>query len=193
MNELEAIAAAREILQDSCGLVSDEHGRDTATRFLSMLQDMTACKDSSGEHIASCIKWKDFESDIDQLIMVERIPFVSVCNHHVVPFVGYAHIGYIPDGWIAGLSKFGRVVKHFSRQLQVQERLTEQVHDFITDQLNPLGVAVTLRAEHMCMTLRGVQMPGAYTTTSKMSGVFNDHDRTAKAEFLSYVNGNGHR
>lgn len=171
-------------------------GKETPKRFLAMLGEMTCCTPTNDfeedvKHEIECIKWKDFPAASDQMIIVRDIPVVSVCNHHVVPFVGKAHIGYIPDKTVAGLSKFARVVRHFSRQLQVQERLTEQIHAFINEQLSPQGIAVVIHAEHMCMTLRGVQAPGTYTTTSKLSGAFMDHNRTAKAEFMHFINGKG--
>ena len=183
----------REMLQHYAGLdLTDDHGKETPKRFLSMLDELTSCKSAGNEHIEQCIKWKVFESDADQMIIVERIPFHSVCNHHVIPFIGEAHIAYVPTGEVAGLSKFARVVRHFARQLQVQERMTQQIHKFLDLNLNTKGIGVIVRAEHMCMTLRGIQVPGTYTTTAQMSGVFGDHDRTAKMEFLSYVNGRGH-
>jgi GTP cyclohydrolase I len=179
--------SAEQILTTFAGLNNDEHGSETPRRFLNMLDELTACKD----HEASdCTKWKDFPSDgYDEMIVIEKIPFVSVCNHHVIPFMGYAHVGYVPGDTMAGLSKFARTVQHFARQLQVQERLTKQVADCLEGKLSPRGVVVVLKAEHLCMTIRGVQAPGAITTTSAVRGVFADHDRTAKAEFMSFING----
>jgi GTP cyclohydrolase I len=184
---------ADELLRTYTGLAPDEHGQDTPRRFLNMLSELTSCKDSIAPrtHLDRCIKWKMFEASTDEMITVEAIPFVSVCNHHVIPFIGRAHIAYVPKDYMAGLSKFARTVQHFARQLQVQERMTKQIADFLEEQLKPRGLGVIVRAEHMCMTIRGVQAPGAYTTTSAMRGVFADHTRTAKAEFLSFVNGNG--
>lgn len=183
---------ASSVLEKFAGLeISSPHGTDTPRRFLQMLDELTACKDGSDEHLTDCIKWKDFPSECDEMIIVEAIPFVSVCNHHVIPFRGEAHIAYVPDKRMAGLSKFGRVVQHFGRRLQVQERLTAQIAGFLMDTLDPKGVGVIVRAEHMCMTIRGLRAPGTYTTTNVMWGVFKDHTRTAKAEFLSFVNGNG--
>jgi GTP cyclohydrolase I len=184
-------SATLGLLQNFAGLKYDEHGKDTPKRFLSMLDELTQCRDNSDEHRDTCIKWKAFPSESDEMIIVEAIPFVSVCNHHVVPFIGVAHIAYVPDTVMAGLSKFGRVVQHFARQLQVQERLTKQVADYLEGALHPRGIGVIIRAEHMCMTIRGLRAPGTYTTTSSMRGVFADHDRTAKVEFLAFVNGNG--
>lgn len=172
---------AEDILRIHTGLdMTSDHGRDTPKRFVTMLDELTQCKDCNGD----CMKWKVFKEDVDQMVVLNRIPFASVCNHHVVPFVGHAWIGYVPDGKVAGLSKFARVVHHFARRLQVQERLTEQVADFLNEQLHPKGVIVVMEAEHLCMTIRGVQTPGTTTRTVETIGVFADHSRTAKHEFL---------
>lgn len=175
-------AAATVLLRHVAGLdVNDEHGKDTPARFVAMLKELTTPTD---------IKWKTFpNSGMDEMVIVRDIPFVSLCNHHVIPFIGVAHIGYIPDKLIAGLSKFARVVQHFAERLQVQERLTIQVADYLEENLKPLGVAVMIEAEHMCMTIRGVHAPGTKTITSVMRGRFAEHDRTAKAEFLARLNG----
>lgn len=189
--------AARIVLEGCAGLRSDEHGENTPMRFIEMLQELTACAPTGDEHRDSlhnkgCIKWKDFASaGMQDMITIRKIPFSSLCNHHVVPFTGFAHIAYVPQDKMAGLSKFARVVQHFARQLQVQERLTAQIADYLEAMLSPKGVGVIMSAEHMCMTIRGVQAPGTFTTTSVMRGVFSKHDRTAKAEFLSMVNSHG--
>jgi GTP cyclohydrolase IA len=172
---------AEELLQIHAGLdVTSPHGRDTPKRFVNMLDELTECKDCNGE----CMKWKAFEEDVDQMIVVNRIPFSSVCNHHVVPFVGFAWIGYVPDGKVAGLSKFARVTRHFAHKLQVQENLTREIAAFLETQLRPKGVMVVLEAEHLCMTIRGSQTPGTITRTVETRGVFADHTKTAKHEFL---------
>jgi GTP cyclohydrolase IA len=120
----------------------------------------------------------------DELIVARSIPFHSLCMHHLLPFHGIAHVGYLPDERILGLSKLGRVVEYFSRDLQIQERLTTQVADWLEDQLRPKGVGVVLEAEHMCMSLRGVQKLGAKTVTSAMRGLIRNDPRT-RQEFLS--------
>lgn len=175
---------ANYLLTHAAGLnVEDPHGVDTPRRFVEMLRELTTPKP---------IKWRIFNNEgNDEMIVVRDIPFTSLCNHHVVPFVGMAHIGYVPQDRIAGLSKFARVVKHFASRLQVQEALTREIADFLEMQLQPRGVAVALEAEHMCMTIRGVQVPGTKTSTTVVRGVFADHDRTAKSEFLARING-GH-
>jgi GTP cyclohydrolase I len=120
----------------------------------------------------------------DELVLVRDIPFHSLCEHHVLPFSGVAHIGYLPDDRILGLSKFARVVTYFSRDLQVQERLTRQVADWLQSRLAPRGVGVVLEAEHSCMSLRGVGVSGSRTITSALHGAIRD-DARSRAEFLA--------
>ena len=120
----------------------------------------------------------------DELIVARNIPVRSLCEHHVLPFVGTAHVGYLPGERILGLSKLARVVEHFARRPQVQERLTTQVSTWLRDQLGAVGVGVVIEAEHLCMTLRGVQAPGTSTVTSSLLGVLRDDYRT-RAEFLA--------
>jgi GTP cyclohydrolase I len=180
----EAPGCAEDLLAVHAGLdMTSEHGKETPRRFLGMLGDLTSHKNCD----ESCIKWKTFDGDVDEMIVVKQIPFQSVCNHHVIPFVGHAWVGYVPQARIVGLSKFARVVEHFSRRLQVQERLTQQVHNYIHLNLHTRGIIVRMEAEHMCMTIRGAQAPGVTTVTTKCSGVFADHARTAKMEFLEAI------
>src|SRR5262245_39676264 len=120
----------------------------------------------------------------DELIIARSIPFHSLCMHHLLPFHGFAHVGYLPAERILGLSKLGRVVEDLSPHLQIQERLTTQVADWLEEELQPKGVAVVLEAEHMCMSLRGVQKLGAKTVTSAMRGILREDART-RDEFLS--------
>lgn len=181
------VESMRDLLQAYAGIADDEHGNKTPLRFLTMLDELTRCKDDSDEHIKSCIKWSDFPAESRDMIMLESITFTSLCNHHLATFQGVAHIAYIPEKAIAGLSKLARVVRHFARQAQVQERLTKEIGDFLEKVLEPQGVAVILRAEHSCMSVRGVQAHGVITTTSTMRGHFADHTRTAKAEFLQMI------
>jgi GTP cyclohydrolase IA len=124
----------------------------------------------------------------DELIVARTIPFHSLCRHHMLPFYGVAHVGYLPGERIVGLSKLARVVEHFARDLQVQERLTTQVADWLQDELEPRGVGVVLEAEHLCMSLRGVQKPGARTVTSALRGMIRDDART-RGEFLALTTG----
>ena len=119
----------------------------------------------------------------DEIVVVRDIPFYSLCEHHLLPFVGKAHIAYLPNEKILGLSKFARLVEWYSRRLQVQEKLTKQVADHLYETLNPRGVAVVMEAEHLCMTMRGVERPGTTTRTSVMRGAFRDQPE-ARAEAL---------
>jgi GTP cyclohydrolase IA len=124
------------------------------------------------------------EEGYDELVLVRDIPFQSLCMHHLLPFHGVAHVAYLPDERILGLSKLARVVEHFSRDLQLQERLTTQVAAWLQEQLRPKGVGVVIQAEHLCMSLRGVLKPGAFTVTSALHGLVRDDPRT-REEFLS--------
>jgi GTP cyclohydrolase I len=120
----------------------------------------------------------------DELVLARDIPFSSLCEHHLLPFSGVAHVGYLPADRIVGLSKLARVVEHFSHRLQVQERLTVQIGDWLSDRLAPKGVGVVLEAEHLCMSLRGVQAGGARTVTSSLHGLLRD-DARSRSEFLA--------
>ncbi len=127
-----------------------------------------------------------FNEKYKQMVLVKDIEFYSMCEHHVLPFYGKAHVAYIPNGRITGLSKIARVVECFARRLQVQERLTVQIRDCIQEALNPLGVAVVIEASHMCMQMRGVEKLGSATTTSAFTGVFLKDTRT-REEFLTLI------
>lgn len=124
------------------------------------------------------------EEGYDELVVARAIPFASLCEHHLLPFFGVAHVGYLPDERLVGLSKLARVVDHFSRRLQVQERLTAQVAGFLQHSLHPKGVGVVLEAEHLCMSLRGVRAEGSRTVTSALKGIVRDDQRT-RSEFLA--------
>ncbi len=126
-----------------------------------------------------------FHEDVSEMIVVKNIELYSMCEHHMLPFFGKAHIAYIPNGWITGLSKIARVVDVFSKRLQVQERLTTQILDAIKDSLDPLGVAVVIEAEHLCMMMRGVQKQNSVTTTSAFYGEFEK--QTTRNEFISLI------
>jgi GTP cyclohydrolase I len=128
-----------------------------------------------------------FEEDYRQMVVVKDIPFYSLCEHHLLPFFGKAHVAYIPNGKITGLSKVARVVDVFARRLQVQERMTTQIKECIQNTLNPLGVMVVIEAQHLCMQMRGVQKSGAVTTTSDFTGAFNRPE--TREEFMNLIRG----
>jgi len=131
-----------------------------------------------------------FDVDYDEMVIVKDIEFFSMCEHHMLPFFGKAHIAYVPNGKVIGLSKIPRLVDVFARRLQVQERLTRQIADAITEAIRPQGVAVILEAQHLCMMMRGVEKQHSSTVTSAMLGVFKEQLQT-RNEFLSLVRGNG--
>lgn len=129
-----------------------------------------------------------FREDHKQMVIVKDIEIYSMCEHHMLPFMGKAHVAYIPDGWIVGLSKVPRVVDAFARRLQVQERLTDQIRDCIQETLNPLGVAVVIEARHLCMQMRGIQKQNSVTTTSSFTGEFEKS--TTRQEFIQLLSAN---
>ena len=132
-----------------------------------------------------------FHEDYKQIVVVKDIEIYSMCEHHLLPFFGKAHIGYIPNGTIVGLSKIPRVVECFARRLQLQERLTSQVKDCLQEVLNPLGVAVVIQAQHLCMSMRGIQKQNSVTTTSEFTGAFLKNENT-RQEFMHLIGANLH-
>ena len=127
-----------------------------------------------------------FTEDYSQMVLVKDIELYSLCEHHMLPFFGKAHVAYIPNGNIVGLSKIPRIVDVFSRRLQVQERLTDEIKDCLQDTLNPIGVAVVIEAQHLCMQMRGVEKQHSSTTTSAFSGIFMSDDKT-RSEFINLI------
>ena len=127
-----------------------------------------------------------FNEDSKDMVVVRDVEFFSLCEHHLLPFFGKAHVAYIPDGKVIGLSKIPRIIDMFSRRLQVQERMTRQISETVKDVLEPVGVAVIMEGQHMCMQMRGVEKQSSLATTSSMLGKFRESDRT-RAEFLSII------
>ena len=185
-NTTELIASHyREILE----LLGEDPDREgllkTPERVAKALQFLTQGYGQDGSEIISSAIFKE---EYKQMVLVKDIELYSTCEHHIMPFIGKAHVAYIPDGYITGLSKIARVVETYARRLQVQERLTVQIRDCIQQTLHPLGVAVVIEAAHTCMQIRGVQKANAITTTSAFSGVFLKDERT-RNEFLNLIKG----
>ena len=155
----------------------------TPERVAKSLQYLTKGYGEDGRQI---IQSAMFDEEYQQMVLVKDIELYSTCEHHILPFIGKAHVAYIPNGKITGLSKIARVVETYARRLQVQERLTVQIRDCIQEALQPLGVAVVIEANHTCMQLRGVEKANAVTTTSAFSGVFLKDPRT-RNEFLNLI------
>jgi GTP cyclohydrolase IA len=177
-------AAVREILL-AVGEDPDREGlRDTPARVARMYAEMFA-----GLHRdPGDVLRKTFTQRCDEMVLVKDIDFSSMCEHHLLPFMGKAHVAYLPNGRVVGLSKLARAVESLSRRPQVQEQMTEELADLLVEQLDARGVAVVLEATHTCMTIRGVRKPGSITTTSSMRGVFRDKPET-RAEFLALIHG----
>lgn len=154
----------------------------TPERVAKALQFLTQGYEQSPEEV---LRGAMFQEDYRQMVIVRDIDFYSMCEHHMLPFFGKAHIGYIPNGYITGLSKLPRVVDIFARRLQVQERLTTEIKECIQNTLNPLGVIVVLEAEHMCMQMRGVEKQHALTTTSDFTGAFKE--AKTREEFMLHI------
>jgi GTP cyclohydrolase I len=155
----------------------------TPTRVAKSIQYLTHGAHIDPHEILSTTKFKE---DYPQMVLVKDIDLYSMCEHHMIPFYGRAHVAYIPNGYITGLSKIARVVEAYARRLQVQERLTMQIRDCIQDTLNPIGVAVVIEAAHMCMQMRGVQKQNSVTTTSAFTGIFLSDIKT-REEFIHLI------
>lgn len=179
----EIAAHVKEILR----LLGEDTAREgivkTPERVAKALQFLTQGYQQDGNAI---IRSAIFDEEYRQMVLVKDIELYSTCEHHMLPFIGKAHVAYIPNGKITGLSKIARVVETYARRLQVQERLTVQIRNCIQDSLKPLGVAVVIEAMHTCMKIRGVEKSSAITTTSAFSGAFLTSDRT-RNEFLNLI------
>jgi GTP cyclohydrolase IA len=176
-----AETAAHELLRALGVDLAEEGLRDTPRRIARMYAELLAPTPFTPTTFPN-------DAGYDELVVATGIPFHSLCEHHLLPFVGVAHVGYLPGERIIGLSKLARVIEHFTRSLQVQERLTTQVAGWLDDQLAPKGAGVVIEAEHLCMSLRGVRKPGARTVTSALRGRLRDDVRT-RQEFLSLTGG----
>ncbi|MFQ3662251.1 MAG: GTP cyclohydrolase I FolE [Chloroflexaceae bacterium] len=176
-------AAVREILT-GIGEQPDREGLlKTPSRVAKMYAELTA-----GYHVdpEALINDAIFSVSYDEMVLVKNIDFYSLCEHHMLPFMGQVHVAYIPNGKVVGLSKIPRIVEMFARRLQVQERMTVQIAEFIDQHLQPLGVAVVAEGVHMCSVMRGVKKANASMVTSAMRGVFRDDPKT-RAEFMAHV------
>jgi GTP cyclohydrolase I len=160
---------------------------DTPVRVAKAIQYFTHGYDVDPVEILKSAKFKE---DYREMVIVKDIDVFSMCEHHMIPFIGKAHVAYIPNGYITGLSKIARVVEAYSRRLQVQERLTTQIKDAIQNTLNPLGVAVVIEAKHLCMVMRGVAKQNSVTTTSDFTGAFKRQE--TRAEFIHLLGMNLH-
>ncbi len=176
--------AVREIL----AAVGEDPDRDglleTPARVARMYAELfNGLKKDPARHLK-----KTFQENYDELVLIRDISFNSMCEHHLLPFIGTAHVGYIPRGSVVGLSKLARIVEEISHRPQVQERMTEHIADLLVKELDPKGVIVVIEAEHSCMTIRGIRKPGALTITSSVRGLFKKNE-ASRAEAMSLING----
>ncbi len=183
--DLEKIAAGVRLLLEGIGEDLDREGLlETPDRVARMYEELVYGTGISPGTEITC----RFSESTDELVLVRDIPFASLCEHHLVPFIGMAHVGYIPSGGvITGLSKLARVVELASKRLQVQERMTTQIADAIVEQLKPRGTVVVLEAEHLCMSIRGIKKPGSKTVTSAVRGIVAT-DQATRAEVMALIN-----
>lgn len=183
VTEAEMMEAVRTLL---IGLGEDperEGLKDTPKRVVKALQFLTK---GYHESLSELLNGAVFTEDANEMVLVRDIDIFSSCEHHILPVIGRAHVAYIPNGKVIGLSKVARICEMYSRRLQVQERLTVQIADALQGLLKPQGVAVVIEASHMCMVMRGVQKPGSWTVTSAMRGVFAEDART-REEFMNLI------
>jgi GTP cyclohydrolase I len=183
--------AAREVVESAVRQILLETGEDpdreglrgTPSRVRRMYAELTA-----GYHVDPdrLVNNAIFEVDYSEMVVVKDIPFYSLCEHHLLPFFGQAAVAYIPEGRVIGLSKIPRIVEMYARRLQIQERMTKQIADFLMERLQPRGVGVVIEASHLCAVMRGVRKPGTIMTTSHVLGLFRSADRT-RAEFFSHL------
>lgn len=182
----ETLSGLKENYKNVLSLLGEDPEREgllkTPERLAKAMQYLTQ---GYYQNAHTIINSEKFHEPVSEMIVVKDIEIYSMCEHHMLPFIGKAHVAYIPNGWITGLSKIARVVDVFARRLQVQERLTVQIKDAIKETLNPLGVAVVIEAKHLCMMMRGVQKQNSVTTTSAFDGEFQKN--STRSEFLKLI------
>lgn len=188
MRDLKKLESFYSKILDNIGEDKDRQGlKNTPIRAAKAIQFLT---DGYQQDPKEIINSAMFDEEYSQMVLVKDIEVYSLCEHHMLPFFGKAHVAYIPDGKIVGLSKIPRVVDVFARRLQVQERLTNQIKDCIEETLNPVGVAVVIEAQHMCMQMRGVQKQNSVTTTSAFEGEFLNE--STRQEFVNLISAKLH-
>ncbi len=183
-NELEALTAHYRGIIEGVGEDALRDGlKDTPTRAAKAMSFLTR---GYRQNLEDIVNGAVFESDNDEMVVIRDIELYSLCEHHLLPFIGKAHVAYLPDGKVLGLSKFARIVDMFARRLQIQENMTLQIAEAIEEVTNAQGVAVVIEAKHMCMMMRGVEKQNSSMTTSVMRGAFRTHLPT-REEFLRYI------
>jgi len=181
----EKIRTAARMILEAVGEDPDREGlAETPSRIARMYAEVFAGLREDPDQVLSTV----FTEDYDEIVLVKDIPFYSMCEHHLLPFFGKAHVAYLPRNRIVGISKLARAVEHYAKRPQVQERLTNQIADLISEALNPRGVAVILEATHTCMTMRGVKKPGSSVITSAMRGVIRSSVAT-RTEVMGLMRG----
>ena len=174
--------AVKEILLAVGEDIEREGLKRTPQRVASMYTELLAgMRENPDKHLRSV-----FTENYDEIVLLRNIPFYSICEHHLMPFIGSAHVAYLPSGTVLGVSKLARIIDCFARRLQLQERLTEQIAAFLMDNLKPRGVAVVLEASHSCMTIRGIKKPGSLMVTSALRGTFKKDPRS-RSEVLGLM------
>jgi len=174
--------AVKEILLAIGEDVDREGIKRTPQRVAKMYEELlSGMREDPSKHLGSV-----FHENYDEIVILRDIPFFSICEHHLMPFIGSAHVGYLPKGKVLGVSKLARIVDCFAKRPQVQERLTVQIADFLMDNLQPLGVAVVLEASHSCMTIRGIKKPGSIMVTSSIRGAFRK-DPKSRSEVMTLL------